>query len=354
MEQRVLFSEGEQRKFLNLVKDRLSSPSIKGMLQFGLNVPYSTLKSYYKEEFSLPKNLFDDFCHLVKIDKDRLDVAILESNWGQIKGGKKGIRILQEKYPEEIKKWRMLGLKNSPVFKGDFSISKKIKIPELDEKLAEFIGAYLGDGTLNKYQLKIAGDYRYDNLYYNYLSRLVQELFGISASVQRIKNNNTSLLIIYSKNVCSFLNKNFNIKYGHKIKNKTIIPEQILEDKKLSIACLRGLMDTDGSVSRRGRKGSQFCIQFTSHNKFLLKQVYDLGKKIGIFTFYDKTGAGTNKWENIKKYFQIVGSSNPKHIVRFHLRTQGKTIYRYEVPNYFKQDLYRNLDLPFKLEGPVV
>ena len=128
---------------------------------------------------------------------------------------------------------------------------------------------------------------------------------------------------------------------------------EVAENENLTIACLRGLIDTDGSVSRRGRNGSQFCIQFTSHNKPLLKQVNKIGRELGIFTFYDKVGTGTNKWANILRYFEIVGSSNLKHIIRFHLRTKGKTIYLNELPEYFKKDLYKNLDLPFKTKGLV-
>jgi len=110
------------------------------------------------------------------------------------------------------------------------------------------------------------------------------------------------------------------------------------------------LIDTDGSISRRGKNGSQFCIQFTSHNKFLLKQVVKIGKKFDLFTFYDKTGAGTNNWRRIEKYFSLVGSSNLKHIVRFYLRKfKKKTIYRRDAPSFYKQDLYKELTLPFKI-----
>lgn len=353
MEQRVIFNKGEQREFLNLVKNKLNCPSIRALNQFGFKIPYSTLKDYYRERLSLPKSLFENLCYLSKINFNDLKVHFKDGNWGQIKAGKKGIRAMMKKYPEKLKEWRKKAMKNSPIFNEKFNL-KEIKTPELNEKLAELIGAYLGDGTINEYQLKIAGDYRYDCLYHIYLSKLVYELFGIKASIKKEKNSNSHLLVVYSKNVCSFLNKNYNIKYGDKIRNKTIIPEKILYDKKLSIACLRGLIDTDGSISRRGRNGSQFCVQFTSHNKSLLKQVSDIGKNLGIFTFFDKTGAGTNKWGNITKYFRIVGSSNPKHVIRFILRLKGTKIYRNETLNYLKKDLYRNLELPFKMKGPVV
>ena len=350
MIKRIFFKQGEQREFLDLVKTRLNCTSIRGILQFGLNIPYSTLKNYYSEHMSLPQDLFDNLCHLSKINPDSLNISYLENNWGQVKGGKNGIRATMKKYPKEIKEWRLLGMKNSPVI-GE-SNSKSIKIPSLNENLAEFIGAYLGDGTINKYQIRIAGDYRYDLDYHKYLSNLIFKLFGITSSIHKEKNHNTCVLVISSKNLCSFFNKNFNLSYGDKIRNKTIIPQQILNDKKLAIACLRGLIDTDGSISRRGRNGSQFCVQFTSHNPFLLDQVYNLGKELGIFTFHDKTGAGTNKWENIEKYFKIVGSSNLRHIVRFYLRKyKNKTIYQKDLSIYFEQDLYRNLDLPFKITG---
>lgn len=350
MEQRVKFDKvNNQRKFLELVRDNLNCTSIKGILQFGIKVPYSTLKNYYNEHMLLPKSFFDDLCYLSKIDKNSLNVNYLEGNWGQVDGGKKGIRTTMKRYPKEIKKWRAKGAKNSPVV-GDLNL-KKIKIPGLDEKLAEFIGVFLGDGTMTNYQILISGDIRYDLPYYNYLSKLVFDLFEIKPSIKKVKNGNSINLIIFSKNVCSFLTKTFGIKPGNKIRNKTVIPKQIMEDEELAKACLRGLIDTDGSISRRGRNGSQFCIQFTSHNKLLLDQVNEVGKRLDIFTFYDKTGAGTNKWGNIEEYFKIVGSSNLRHVVRFDLRRKGKTIYRNEVLNYFEQDLYRDMVLPYKVLG---
>ena len=350
MEERVLFLESSQRKFLEEVKENLNSVSIKGILEFGFNIPYPTLKGYYVEENLLPRSLFEDLCHISKINPDKFKVKFLPGNYGQIIGGKKGIQTTMRRYPNEIKKWRDKGIRNSPISKK--LNLKIIKRPKLNEELAEFIGAYLGDGTLTKYFIRISGDYRYDFHYHKYLSVLILRLFGLESVIGKEKGVNTSYLRVFSVNLCSFLNKNFKISYGHKIRNKTIIPEQILRNMDLSIACLRGLMDTDGSVSRRGVGGSQFCVEFTSHNKLLLKQVYDIGKRLGIFTFCSETHAGTNKWDNIEKYFRIVGSSNLRHIVRFHLRKyKNKTIYQKDLPKYFEQDLYKNLKLPFRTVG---
>ena len=48
-EQRVLFYNLEQRKFLDLVVEKLNCISVRGILQFGFDIPYSTLKNYYVE-----------------------------------------------------------------------------------------------------------------------------------------------------------------------------------------------------------------------------------------------------------------------------------------------------------------
>lgn len=89
MEDRVLFKKHEQRKFLNLVIKKLDCISLRGILQFGFDIPYSSLKNYYIERRLLPKSFFLDLCYLAKIDSESLDVEYVKGNWGQIKGGRK-------------------------------------------------------------------------------------------------------------------------------------------------------------------------------------------------------------------------------------------------------------------------
>jgi len=87
-ELRILFHKGEQRKFLGLVVTRLNCISIRGILQFGFDIPYSTLKNYYIERRLLPRGFFENLCHLAKIDIKSLKIQYFNSNWGQVKGGK--------------------------------------------------------------------------------------------------------------------------------------------------------------------------------------------------------------------------------------------------------------------------
>jgi len=85
---RIKFEKGKQRKFLDLVIEKLSAPSLRGVLQFGFDVPYSTLKNYYNESRLLSLSLFDDLCEVARVDKGELEFEEVDENWGKVKGGK--------------------------------------------------------------------------------------------------------------------------------------------------------------------------------------------------------------------------------------------------------------------------
>lgn len=298
----------------------------------------------------LPISLVKKLCTLSHLSFESLEVSILSANWGQIRGGKKAMKILETKYTDKLNNWRSEGRKHGCVGKN----LKEIKLPKMDESLAEFIGIYLGDGTLDTYTLKISGDARYDLRYFEYIHSLVKKLFNLESKITIEKNRpNVLLLIIRSKNLCSFLNERYGLNFGNKIKKRTKIPEVILRSKKLSLACLRGLVDTDGSISRRGVGGSQFCVQFFNSNTVLLDQVREIGYKYGFFSYSTGGETGTNKWGNVEKYFKEVGSSNLKHIVRFLIRlNEGKTLYLREVLEYYPLKMYLEMVFPFKLNDP--
>ncbi len=86
---RVKFRKGMQRKFLESAVDKLNSPSLRRLTQYGLKINYQTLKSYFNENRTLPEDLFLDICTLLKINPKSIKVFYLKEHWGQIKGGKK-------------------------------------------------------------------------------------------------------------------------------------------------------------------------------------------------------------------------------------------------------------------------
>ena len=85
---RVKFKLGEQRKFLNLVVERLNCVSVRGILERGFKIKYNSLKNYYSERRLMNKDFFDDLCHLGKINKNKLEIKYLDEYWGRSKGGK--------------------------------------------------------------------------------------------------------------------------------------------------------------------------------------------------------------------------------------------------------------------------
>src|SRR3989344_2396406 len=352
-ERRVKLARNKQRELMLKVAKKCGS--LKKFAKNN-NIPYSTVKGYSLVACFLPENLFDKILKLLSIDKKNINAKYLDWNWGFKLGGEKGMASLERKYPEKINYWKMKGIKKTIREGTHYGIRnfKKIRKPLLDERLSEFIGVFLGDGTMTKYFIKISGDCRYDLPYFLYLKNLIYDLFNLDSDIRKDKREdiNTLYLTVYSKGLSSFLENKFGIKPGNKLRNNTLIPDKILNNKKFSLACLRGLVDTDGSVSRRGRRGEQFTVVFTSHNKNMVKQVKSISDKNNLFTFLSQDGRhiGTNSYNNILRYFKIVGSSNLRHIVRFYSRFyENKTLYQREVKNYYQESFYKDIKLPYKI-----
>jgi len=85
---KVKFKIGKQKQYLKTVIQNLNTPSLRSLLQFGINTTYDSLKNYYTQRRLLPKDLFDDLNHLAKINPKSLNISYLEENWGKVKGGK--------------------------------------------------------------------------------------------------------------------------------------------------------------------------------------------------------------------------------------------------------------------------
>jgi len=85
---RVKFNRGKQREFIALVLKKIMAPSLRKLEQYGININYQTLKSYYNENRTLPESLFSDLCRLAEINPDSVKKENIEDNWGKVKGGK--------------------------------------------------------------------------------------------------------------------------------------------------------------------------------------------------------------------------------------------------------------------------
>jgi hypothetical protein len=86
---------------------------------------------------------------------------------------------------------------------------------------------------------------------------------------------------------------------------------------------VRGLVDTDGSVFDHkyisgGKSYSYKKLQFTSLSRPLARSVYGVLKDIGLNpTFYRGKDVKIENKADMKRYFEVIGSSNPKHLKRY-------------------------------------
>lgn len=349
---RVLFARGKQRAFIDQVCKKLgiSAKRLCFLYKSELNVGYSAMKRYRREEILMPLHLVEKLCQIMNIAFESLEIhEFFPENWGSVKGGRKGIRTLLLVYQESLSEWRMKGGRVAHL-KHPSRWSKEVVLPTLDNRLSEFIGIHLGDGTLTHYFIKITQDARYDLPYVSYIETLTKNLFGVPPTIRKEKQRNLVYVQLFSKKACEYLHNKWSIPYGNKIKGIATIPREIMEDRELMISCLRGLVDTDGSVSK---DGNCISIRFSSQNKALVDQVEQIGRSLGIFTFRNPLETGTRSWKNVVKYFRIVGSSNLRHIVRFHKRfAENELLRKNEIVKHY--ETYKGIGIPFRVNGPVV
>lgn len=316
--ERIAFSD-EDRKRLFFGNSKENNAIISKLANY-FDINFASMKEYAKGITTTPLSVAKELCRINKLDFNTLKLKRLPSNWGQVKAG----------YATYIHNF------------GEHVRPKSIGNPVLSPELAEFIGIYLGDGTLTKYFVRIVGDIRYDRPYFDYISKLVKNLFNLDSKLS-LQVENTALLTILSVSLCKLLTEKYKLKFGDKKRNLTVIPEEIFNDEKLVLHCLRGIVDTDGCL---GKSGCNFKLTVCSHNPALLKQLNQINDKYGFFNRIYGQKLETCSMEKAKKYMSIVGSSNLRHIVRFNEKLNNdKLLYRYEVLDYYER--YKSIKLPF-------
>ena len=116
---------------------------------------------------------------------------------------------------------------------NNYKRRKKITYPRPSEKLAEFLGLFLGDGSFrNRYQITISYNHISEVPYSEYVEKLVLELFGLKSARRIRKKYGSAELVITSSNLVDFLRKTTVISEGTS-KNKTILPEWLLDPKNV-------------------------------------------------------------------------------------------------------------------------
>ena len=196
---------------------------------------------------------------------------------------------------------------------------KKVTLPKHSTVLAEFFGVMLGDGGINNpWQANVTLNAIKDKEYVVYVSKLCYELFGIIPPVRKRKGKQALVVSLASTTVVDFLVEN-GLSRGNKLKNGLRIPQWILGSKKWRVACVRGLVDTDGCIfihkhKVAGKTYQNIGLCFTSYSPELLAQVATILEEFLIIPHI--SGQGRNIYlyseDMVARYLKIFGSSNAR------------------------------------------
>jgi len=201
----------------------------------------------------------------------------------------------------------------------------------MSKELAEFVGVVIGDGSIrykpdiSQYYVEIAGNMYEEKDYYNYLRDLVLDVFNLKSHL--FFRQGAIRLRVNSRKLVEFLVLELKmVPNKDKCKNVTI-PEQIICDPRLLTQCLKGIVDTDGSLflANKGYRKDYPSIELNTISMGLanqLKEILSTNFRIG---FRSHKRGNYNRLYKISlngdymvdKWFNEIGFSNPKNLKKY-------------------------------------
>ena len=121
------------------------------------------------------------------------------------------------------------------------------------------------------------------------------------------------------------------LRRGDKIARQVSVPSWIFNDIAYIRACVRGLMDTDGSIYPetkvyKEREYHYMNLCFTSHSQPLAKAMRYMLCELGFRPTMSSDGQRVylRRQEEVKRYFNEIETSNPCYRERYHRLLQWK------------------------------
>tara|TARA_Y100000034_G_scaffold106488_1_gene135238 strand:+ start:697 stop:1605 length:909 start_codon:yes stop_codon:yes gene_type:complete len=298
MADRIRLKKGIQKKLIETAKEQTNLPWKELGEKVGVSGVYLN-KDLKNGRILLPERTYKRLCKLTNINYDRHILEILPANWGQKKGGKA----------------------STPTYKKERLLTEKYS-----SELAEIIGILLGDGNSwskpGFYYVRVCGHSEDDREYLvNFVKPLFKKVFGVSLNEYVHPTQKELFLTLGNKNLVYTL-KHFGFPPGHKIRNNVEIPKWILESESYLKACIRGLIDTDGSVCPiTGRNYPYIWLTSSIPNlrTTFQKAMNILGFDIAKWSKKQNPQTFIAKKVHIQKYYKEVGFNNPKHIRRYNI-----------------------------------
>ena len=324
---RIAFrSNQEQRNFLSQVENKLQL-NVDRLAQL-CSVHPRTFRDWRRGKYKLPKEALDLLCARCGIDFPKAE--ILPEFWSRKEAGRSGALARYQVYgnPGTLegrqKAGRLLAewLRRHPEVakRNSAVVAKDIKHPTLSPLLAEFVGILIGDGGIrSRFQVIVSFNHSTDREHAAWIQCTVKRLFGLGSFQMERKGTLGSDIVISSVRLVQFLEKVAGLRPGHKLRNGLDLPPWIWERRSYQIACLRGLMDTDGGpfVHRYQVNGKWYAypkLAFCSLSDQLLESVCRLFAELGFHprlarnhqVFIDRTA-------DVKRFYRIIGSRHQRH-----------------------------------------
>ena len=323
MRTRLKFLPERQRNYLSKISLRCSSSEIAQIL----SVSPRTYRDWLREKYTLPLWVAEILSRkfsiilpenkqmLIQRWRDTMKIAgkiggvarfhkygAPGTREGRIKGGMKALEVCRHR--------------------GLIAPVKLFREPDHSENLAELLGILLGDGGLSKSRATITLNSVRDSKYIHFVSDLLESLFGEKPKIRKRTDCKATSVYLDGVNLLKYLVKT-GLVTGNKIQHQVGVPGWILDRRIFKVACLRGLMDTDGAaleIKRKDRKRgpNYFCLNFSNRSRPLADFVFGSLEELGIKPYRPKIANG-NVWvynkAGFERYFEVVGTHNPRNLI---------------------------------------
>ena len=207
---------------------------------------------------------------------------------------------------------------------------RKIRIPKyLDEKLAEFLGYLLADGTLKPRTVAIFNN---DDTILDRVNELAKELFGIEG--KKIEERTVKALLIHSKPLVEFFEK-LGIPKGKKADKWKAPRELLISESKVVRAFIKAYISCDGHYNEK--KGEIEIV--TASEEEAISIAYLLAK-LGIYAFIRE------KHLKGRKYYRVV-ISGKANLAKLDIVRERKGYTSFDVVPVEVEDIYESLGKPY-------
>lgn len=317
----------------NLFAAVLQKKTIKEISQDN-NVAYRTVRDWIKAKYSLPLTAFNYFVKVSRIKMRALAPKKIPDFWHNREAGRKGgfarMRLLGNfGTPDGRRKGGFRSIVSHKKTKNStFQLLKPIQKPKHSLLLAEFMGIIVGDGHLSKYQTSITTNSKTDKEHALFIKKLIRQLFAVLATVKEKINENAVSVVASSRALVNYLHS-LGMPIGNKIESHITIPKWIMKNTAFQKAFTRGLFDTDGCIyldKHKTKKRTYLHMGWTitSYADTLIIDIIKMLRDLGFSPTHKITQKSVflRKQREIQRYFQEIGTSNPKHLNRYQKFTQ--------------------------------